>query len=324
MGVADWVFRRLHWWLAGMAVLYLTSGVTVVQPDQVALVLRMGKLRGVNPAEQVHGPGLLLALPRPIDEVVRVPTEKIFELELNDLHWDDGTGAYRSPSKPSIDPEREGYVLTADHNLLHARIVVRYRIADPIAYALYQPQASEILRAATVSSFVRTAGETPVDQALTEGRAELVNAVQDRAQARLDAVHAGIEITAVELTDLSPPTQVRDEFNAVQSSYIDAETQIKAAVQYQERELPAARGDANREIRGAEGDAAQMLATARGDADAFVSLVTQMRGDAGVTRSRLYREGVEDILDDAGLVRFVPPPAGSRYSDFRITLAGAR
>ena len=320
----DWIHGRLHWWLGLLLVAYLASGVRIVGPDEVALVLRFGALAGDTPAEQVHGPGLLIALPKPMDEVVRVPVARIFELEMRELHWDRGEGGYRSPSRPSIDPESEGYLLTGDNNLLHATVVARYQIADPVAWALYQPDHERLLRNAVISALVRSAGEMPVDAVLAEGRKQLLDTTQRRAQERLDAVGAGIQLVAVELTDLSPPTQVREEFSAVQSAFIQSETQLKAAKEYRERTLPAARAERDSMVRRAEGDANALLAQARGDAAAFEGLVTEAKENRSVVMERLYRERIESTLDDAAKVRFIPPPVGPRYTDFRVTLSGPR
>ena len=41
-----------------MGLLYALSGTTVIRPDQVAVVLRWGRLVGASPALQQHGPGL--------------------------------------------------------------------------------------------------------------------------------------------------------------------------------------------------------------------------------------------------------------------------
>jgi membrane protease subunit HflK len=320
----DWIHGRLHWWLGLLLIAYLGSGVRIVGPDEVALVLRFGALAGATPAEQVHGPGLLIALPKPMDEVLRVPVARVFELEMRALHWDRGEGGYRSPSRPSIDPETEGYLLTGDNNLLHAVVVARYQISDPVAWSLYQPDHERLLRNTVISALVRTAGEMPVDAVLAEGRKQLLDTTQLRAQARLDAVGSGIQVVAVELTDLSPPTQVREEFSAVQSAFIQSETQLKAAKEYRERTLPAARAERDAMVRRAEGEANALLAQARGEAAAFEGLVAEARGNRDVVTERLYRERIESTLDDAAKVRFIPPPVGREYTDFRVTLSGPR
>ncbi len=83
LALIDAAWRRMHWWIAVMAVLYAASGITIVKPDEVALVLRWGRLVGTAAALEEHGPGLLFALPRPIDEVVRVKVKRVSELRVD-------------------------------------------------------------------------------------------------------------------------------------------------------------------------------------------------------------------------------------------------
>ena len=54
-GLFDWTWQRMHWWVAVMATLYVFSGITVVKPDEVAVILRWGRLVGATPALQEHG-----------------------------------------------------------------------------------------------------------------------------------------------------------------------------------------------------------------------------------------------------------------------------
>ena len=56
------------------------SGIRVVESGNVALILRFGKLVGDTPEEQIHEPGLLLAFPYIIDEVITVPTGSVIEM----------------------------------------------------------------------------------------------------------------------------------------------------------------------------------------------------------------------------------------------------
>ena len=68
-----------------MAVLYALSGISVIKSDEVAVVLRWGRLVGATPALQEHGPGLLFALPRPVDQVVRVQVKHVWEVPVSTL-----------------------------------------------------------------------------------------------------------------------------------------------------------------------------------------------------------------------------------------------
>ncbi len=76
----DAAWQRMHWWVGIMALLYLLSGITIIRSDEVAVVLRWGKLVGATPALQAHGPGLMFAFPRPMDQVVRVQVKRVHEI----------------------------------------------------------------------------------------------------------------------------------------------------------------------------------------------------------------------------------------------------
>ena len=318
------LFLRLHWWLGLLALAYLFSGFTIVQPDEVAMVLRFGRLVDSGSAQAVHGPGLLTALPRPFDRVVRVKSGKVEELELRELHWDVGgdDAGFTFGNTTTIDPTRQGYLVTGDQNLVHAVMVVRWQVSDPQRYALHLVSVEDLLRDAVLSAAVQSAGELSVDQVLTDGRQDLVTAIEERSQARLDALDSGLEVVAVEFTELTPPRQVKREFSEVQSAFIEAETQIKEAEEYREKQLPRARSEANRSLREAEGEAAAQLAQARGEAEAFRALALEARKDRRVVTERLYREAVENALSAAEKVEWVPPPppGAARYQGFRLTV----
>jgi len=322
-----WAVERLHWWLSVLLVAYLTSGVTIVQPDEVAVVYRFGRLVG-DGAGAVRAPGVLVALPRPIDRVVRVPTAKVFETELRDLHFsqtEDKATRYLVTSRTTLDPERVGYVVTGDQNIVHVAMVARWQVADPVAWTQSIDRPEDLLRAAVLASAVSSLGGRAVDTVLADGRQTMVDDVARQAQTRLDAWGAGLDLVSLELLDLGPPQQVREAFREVQTAAIEAETRVKAAREYREVQLPKARTDAGRQTREAEATALDLKQQARSEADAFLALLSEYRRDPQVVRERLYREGIEKVLDDAGVVDFVPPPAAAgRYDGTRISVDLAR
>src|ERR1700684_4286773 len=129
--IIDAAWQRMHWWVAAMAILYVLSGITIVKPDEVAVILRWGRLVGATPAPQEHGPGLLFAFPRPVDQVVRVQTKHVSEVRVStldtyDVSPDSDYGADTGGS-PTLDPLTQGYALTGDDNIVHVEMVARYR-----------------------------------------------------------------------------------------------------------------------------------------------------------------------------------------------------
>src|SRR5262249_28104750 len=143
-------------------VYFLCSNVTVVQPGEVALVLRLGKLVGANRDEQVRQPGLLLAFPYPIDQVLRVPVKQEGEGLITGFSKPPSQGA----AEDAIDSQQEGYCLTADQNIVQALLVARYRITDPVAFTLQTDRPQALLRNATVAAVTQTVNGWRVDDAL--------------------------------------------------------------------------------------------------------------------------------------------------------------
>jgi membrane protease subunit HflK len=311
----DGAWRRMHWWVATMALLYAMSGITIVRADEVAVVLRWGRLVGETPALQQHPPGLLFSFPRPMDHVVRVQVRRIWEVRIDTLaSVEDGS------SGGTLNPLRQGYAVTGDQNVVHLNMVARYRVREPAQWAFYGPHAENILRVEVTAAMVRSIGEMGVDRVLADGRKSLIATTLRRAQSGLDAAHSGLELSSLEITRLAPPKALAPDFDAVQSAFIGAETKRRNAQSFAEAAIPQARARADAAVQQARGAAASDLARARGESNAFLALAREYRANPGVVRERLYRDAVEAAIGRAGKVRWVPPPGGGKYSGFRITL----
>ncbi|HEY3807254.1 MAG TPA: protease modulator HflK [Kofleriaceae bacterium] len=312
--VLDAAWRRVHWWILAMAVLYALSGITIVHSGEVAIVMRWGH---AIPTPLEPGPAFLL--PYPIDQVIRVPIKHVFEEQLVTL-----LDQSRGHSRPlTLDPVSQGYALTGDQNIVHVEMVVRYQIRDPLAWAFNGPIASDIIRTEVTAAMVRSLGELGVDRVLSDGRKDLIATATRRAQSGLDAARAGIEISALELTRLTPPEALAKDFTAVQSASIEATTHVKQAQAFVARAIPEAHTSADRAVQIARSSAAEDAATAEGDADAFLDLERSYRENPAIVRERLYRDSVEAALGASGDVRWVPPPVGGRYTDFHVSIGAA-
>ena len=316
MGLAAGLFSRLHLVVALLLAIYAGSGISVIETNEVGLVLRFGKLVGRNPADAIHKPGLLFALPRPIDEVVRVEVDKILTLPIDDLYYEVGLN-----NGDSIDPEKEGYVLTADRNILHARIIARYKISDPIAYALHVADQEALLRNSVLEAVVQATGHIKLDDLLGGGRDDFIQKTTGDAQRRLDDVDAGLKLVSIEYDDLSPARQVMEEFDAVQSAFIASLTAAEQANGYAAQTVPAASAEADSRVTAAHSYAAGVMGRARSGAKAFEEMLQTYRANPSVVKERLYREGIERAFGEGGKFTFVPAPVGDRYTEMRVTIS---
>jgi modulator of FtsH protease HflK len=325
--LVDGAWQRMHWWIGAMAILYLLSGITVVKPDEVAVVLRWGRLVGETAALQQHGPGLLFALPPPIDEVVRVQVKRVSEVQVTTLAAGGGAMASQPQGEEGLGMQSnslsplEGYAITGDHNIVQVDMIARYRVREPGEWAFRGARSEDILRVEVTAAMVRSLGEMGVDRVLSDGRKDLLATAARRAQAGLDASRSGLELTSLELRSLAPPQALASDFDAVQTAFIDAETRRKDAQAFAESAVPQAEAASDLEIQNAHADASADLAQAQGSAAAFLALDREYRANPVVVQERLYRDAIERAFAQAGDIRWVPPPVGGSYRGFRITIA---
>lgn len=319
------IFRFLHWWLGLLFLLYLGSGITIIQPDEVALVYRFGSLQGKGTAQAIKQSGLLFALPKPIDQVQRIATQKVVEQELLGLHFSSGQKEGQPLSflsSSGIDPEKVGYVLTGDGNVVHISLLLNYQVIDPVVFAIKLEALDEILPNIIQSATIREIGALEVDRVLSDGRQELLKRITNRAQSELDRLSIGVKIVSLEAKDLVPPYQVKDDFTAVQSADIEKQTTIQKAREYQTAELPKAETKKNNDVQAAKGYARTVKAKATAEADVFTQLTLEAQKNPAVVWTRLHREGLDKSLSDVGRIQFIPPPSfkGFYQEGFRINI----
>ncbi len=193
----------------------LLSGIRVVESGNQALVLRFGRLTGDNYEEQVHDPGLLFAFPYFVDEVIIVPTGTVFEQPVTTHFTGDGN---------ELSGVEGGYLITGDQNIAVVSASVKYTITDPVKYVLNVADAPALINVTVSSAMVNKAANMDVDDLLTTRKDEFADAVLQFSMEKLNAMGAGINITAIELTQVAAPEEVRDAFESLNAATVQAET----------------------------------------------------------------------------------------------------
>jgi len=301
--------KLLRWGLLLLAVIYLASGVTVVGPNETAFVLRFGKLE-----PGLHGSGLLLALPQPIDEVVKVPTRSVQEIQLD--AWESPASAANSGPLPpvgmsdTLDPVQDGYTLTGDANIIRARFSVRYQVADPIAYALTVKNQPVLLEAILYQAATDVIAQMKVDDVLAAGLEVLRARTLRTAQAQLDQLGMGVQLLAFEVHEIIPARQVLPAFEDVVSARVESRTLIEQANSYRASELPGAQADAYRIKQEADAYAQDLVAKATGEAAAFEAIDQQYRMAPELMRTRLYADAMEIVLRNLQSTTIFHPSSG--------------
>jgi len=274
--------------LAGLvACAWLMAGVYRVQPDEQGVVLRFGAWADTT------GPGLHYHLPWPVETVLLPKVTQINLIRLANLYDDMPTDV--------TDP-REKQMLTGDENIVEADAVVFWRIKDAGQFLFKVKDPESALRIASESALREVISRTPIQAAMSNRRQQVADQTRDRLQQLLDAEHAGILVTQVQLQRVDPPSAVIDAFNDVQRARADQERARNEAQAYSNDILPKARGEAARIQQDAEAYKSQVVNLAEGEAKRFDSVYQSYAQAKDVTAWRLYLDSMDDVLKKASKV----------------------
>ena len=268
-------------------IVWLLTGIYIVDPAERGVVLRFGAFQ----TSTTQGPHW--HIPYPIESVYKVNVEQVRATEI---------GFRNSPNSYSGGVSSESLMLTKDENMVDVNLAVQYKIVDAKAFLfnVYQP---ELTLSHVVQSVIRqVVGDNTMDHVLTTGRDQISQEVKSASQALLNDYGVGLMITAVTMQDAQPPIQVKASFDDVVKAREDEQRYINEARAYANDIVPKARGASQRIMAEAEAYKSQVVSKSEGEAYRFTQILTEYLKAPEVTRERLYRETLEDVLSSTNKV----------------------
>jgi membrane protease subunit HflK len=270
-----------------MVLAFFGSGFFQVGPQEKAVILRLGRPVGEG-KNILLGPGLHWSFPYPIDEVVKIPITEIQKVTSN-IGWyfttpEQELSGEELPAGQSLNPAVDGYVITADRNIIHTRATLYYQIDDPmravfgfssgtnLTYGL--DGVSNAVQNALNNALVYTAAHFKVDDILYNEFGAFQDAVEERTAELVDQENLGITINECSV-DKMPPRQLADIFAQVT---IARENRVKAlqdAVSYQNQVTNAASAQATTVIATAEAARNRYVESLSAEAKRFSDLLPQ-------------------------------------------------
>jgi modulator of FtsH protease HflK len=258
-----------------------------VQPDEEAVIVRLGKYQGTYP------PGLHFKLPFGIDHLEKLKTKLVHQAEFGFRTESSGPGRKTIYSNQNL--KSEASMLTGDLNVADVEWVVHYQISDPFKYLFQASDPVRNLRDVSESILRRVVGDRVVTEVLTTGRLEMAADAQVLMQEVLDKYDIGIRVVAIKLQDINPPEIVKPSFNEVVSAKQEQEKLINEAEEAYNKVIPEARGKSEKVVSEARGYAAAIVNRATGDAEKFGMVLKEYQRAPAITRKRIYLETMEEL-----------------------------
>ena len=322
-------FRFLLLGAVAIAIGWLVSNIRQVPADSQAVIIRFGTV------VRVQRPGLLLAWPKPIEQVVLVPGSAR-QLQLSIGRFQD-SAVGEDPGFLSVygytpsDQARlnSSFLLTGDSSVVHLVAQIYYQITDPEAYMIAQDHVAAALQRLFIASTVNTIAGRDLDTVLVARpeiasrneeasrrerlRADLVSRVNQRLQALASqGASLGVSVNRVDLVP-SIPVPAKDAFDGVLVVTQEAEQGIANARTNAEQSMQEANQTKDRTITDATARSEEAVSNAT---VATASIAALGQGEAGMSRSmqmsRLYYDRIGPVLKKVGHVKIIAKDGTTR------------
>ena len=294
---------------------YALSGIRSVQPSEIGVRLRFGKVVHADLKSGMH-----FALPWPVSRIDRIPVKSVSRMVIDDLSASltSGTASgeyYRHTGLKS-------YCLTGDNNLVHLSFTLQYLVADPVDYLYHIEDHEQLLRHLATDAAIHVIAGMTVEDVLTVGKATVAQEILHRTTTDLDALETGIGIASVELTDVSPPPEVQQAFDDVVNAQLEARRSVSEAESYRNSTLPEAQGRASRLRQESYAYKQGQIAHAQGETERFRAQLVEYHKAPKVSRQRLYLDFLTRIYPAIHAKIIVQERDGEPIGDVRLQGAG--
>ncbi len=305
-----------------MVVAFVCSGFFTVGASEKAVILRFGKPVGEGD-KALLGPGWHWSFPYPIDEIVRIPIAAQQNVQTT-VGWyattpEQELSGEELPSGPTLNPAVDGYLITADHDIVHSRATLYYHVKDPIAYTFGFSNAQVMVVNALNNSLLYAAASFNADDILLDRQTEFKEAVQKRVTDLADQEQLGIMVDGCEVVSI-PPRQLTDVFKAVTDARETSANAITAAQSDATNMLLQAGAQAAAMTTRATVDSANYVTLVKADAKRFNDLLPQYRTNAALFAQQQVNLVMAEVLTNVGDKWFIPESGNGKRSELRLQL----
>lgn len=268
--------------------LWLGTGFYRVEPGENAVLLTFGKYSDTRATA-----GLGYHIPWPVQSVQAVDVAFDRRIEIG----------FRNSGRPmkgeQVGAAAQSSMLTGDENIVDINYVIMWKIGDARKYLFEIRDPETTVKKVAESAMREVIARSPIQKALTEGRADIEAQTKALLQSMLDEYQSGIVVNNVQLLSVDPPAPVVDAFDDVQRARADKERTKNEAETYRNDIVPRARGDAQKLLQDAEAYKQAVLSKAQGEAARFDSVYAAYAVAKDVTAKRLYIETMQQVMKNS-------------------------
>jgi len=280
-----------------VVIILLATSVFIVDQTEEAVITRFGKYNTTK------GPGLQFKLPFGIDKnyTVNVKTVQTEEFGFRTVRGGRSptySNMQSFPVSQYASQTSESTMLTGDLNIVDVEWIIQYLVSDPRAWTFSVNERIATIRDVSRSVINMLVGDRAIMDIMGVERSAIEAEGIALMNETFRGYNLGINVIAVKLQNVTPPSGVQQAFEDVNKAMQDRERLINEGQQVYNEEIPKTRGEAEKRIQEAQGYATERVNRANGDVARFNSVYNEYRRSPDVTRQRLYYEMIEEVFKD--------------------------
>lgn len=229
-------FRIVQAAMVVLALLFVASGFQTVEEDEEGISVLLGKKRRAD-----LKPGFHFAAPYPLGELVKVKTGVVDFVVA--AYFPDAENKRQDPvqtiqtgSFGTLNPARNGSVLTGDLNLAHIWLTGRYLRTQPgqVSEFVHPDFEQAIIEAFVQRGAIHTVAQLGIDELLKGEAGDIQRRIQESAQTGLASVAgtaggAGVTVDRIDINHRVPPLTLQSQFNAVSAARAQGRNAVEKA-----------------------------------------------------------------------------------------------
>ncbi len=271
--------------ILGLIVVAGFSSFYVVDETEQAVITRLGKYT------ETVGAGLHVKLPFGLDKNYNVPVKVV---QTEQFGFKTIKAGRNNEYKNNISAEST--MLTGDLNIVDVEWIIQYRIVDPKQWLFGVYEKENTIRDISRSVINELVGDRAILTIMSSERSNIEILALDKMNDYFKNLGLGINVIAVKLQNIVPPSGVQTAYEDVNKAIQDMNRFINEGKEAYNAEIPRAQGEADRQIQVAEGYAAERVNMAQGDVARFNSVYEEYKRSPKVTKERIYLETMDEIF----------------------------
>ena len=323
--------------MVALVIIILGTGFFTVNNGEKAVILRFGKPVGESQKMLLSSGTWYWSFPYPIDEVVRIPIAEIQKVT-STAGWYamtheqevayEALGTEPQFAGMSLNPAVDGYVITADRNIIHTRATVSYHIDDPRTaifnfasggnHQFNLAGISNAVQNAANNALVASAARFNVDDILTRDVAGFQDAVRLRVDDLVEREHLGVVVDQCQVVS-EAPRQLADVFRQVTAARQNRDKLIQDALGAQNRTLSEAGAQAVAITNSAEASRKRYVTSIQADAAVFTNILAKYQTNPDLYRQLAVANAMSQILTNVDK-EFLPQRADGKARELRLML----